>query len=233
MALSGSLFSSIGGAVDSIFGAIGDQKAASGFKKAAVFQDRAAAFAMTEAELVGRSTAIQRTQLDRELYMAIGRQNSDVATAGFTDGGSAFYLMRSSAQQAALSRQLLETQGAITQSGYHAAAEGYRAEAESYRSQASAKNTSATGGFLSAGLSIIGAVLPFFSDRRLKQDIEFVREERGFKLYRFRYEDDPQVYEGVMVQDLIETHPGALVMDESGYVAVNYHALGLELKKVA
>lgn len=228
MALSASTFSGIGGAVDSLFGAIGDQAAASGFKRAAAYQDKAALFAEQEAALSARSTFIQQTQLDRQIYKTLGGQIADIAGAGFTDSGSALYLMRDSAQQAALSKQLLQTQGQITESGYHAAASGYRAEADAYRSQATAKNSSASGGFLSSALSIGATIFSFFSDRRLKENIVFLREQNGHRIYSYNFIGSDTVREGVMADEVQKTMPEAVEPDALGYLKVRYDMIGLE-----
>lgn len=80
-----------------------------------------------------------------------------------------------------------------------------------------------------AGANIAGA---YFSDERLKTDIELVREENGHKIYNFKYKTDPsRVYEGVMAQDVLEYMPDA-VHKVGEYYAVNYPMLGLEMKEV-
>ena len=79
-----------------------------------------------------------------------------------------------------------------------------------------------------------GGALVQASDRRLKTDIRRVGTTRlGLPLYQFRYRDLPQVYEGVMAQDVAVMHPGAIKPLPQGYMAVDYAKLGLEMRRVA
>ena len=72
------------------------------------------------------------------------------------------------------------------------------------------------------------------SDIRLKTDIRRVGTSKlGLPLYQFRYKDLPEVYEGVMAQDVAIMHPGAIVMRPYGYMAVDYAKLGLQMRRVA
>lgn len=73
-----------------------------------------------------------------------------------------------------------------------------------------------------------------FSDKRLKQNIEFIGEKNGHKLYEFSY--IPKVkksgrYIGVMAQDVEKYMPEA-VTEIEGFKAVNYAMLGLEMREV-
>lgn len=73
-----------------------------------------------------------------------------------------------------------------------------------------------------------------WSDIRLKEDITPIGRRNGLELYRYRYKSDPRrrLWEGVMAQDLLDTHPQA-VREVDGYYAVDYSQLGIELKEVA
>jgi hypothetical protein len=69
------------------------------------------------------------------------------------------------------------------------------------------------------------------SDVALKQDIVLLgRLDSGLGLYRFSYWDDPQVYVGVMAQEVAAIAPHAVVRGRDGYLRVLYPRLGLELK---
>jgi hypothetical protein len=71
------------------------------------------------------------------------------------------------------------------------------------------------------------------SDIRLKTDVVPIgRAANGLPLYRFRYSGFPQVYEGVMAQDVLAKFPEAIVPMQAGYMAVNYDMLGLKMRKV-
>ena len=70
------------------------------------------------------------------------------------------------------------------------------------------------------------------SDIRLKADIEPIGERNGHNWYKFRYVwDDPgTVHEGVMAQEVMATRPDAVVVEpHTGFLVVNYEALGLEM----
>jgi hypothetical protein len=68
------------------------------------------------------------------------------------------------------------------------------------------------------------------SDIRLKADIEPIGERGGHAWYRFRYVwDEPGTKrEGVMAQEVIETHPDAVITHPLGFLMVDYSKLGLE-----
>lgn len=68
------------------------------------------------------------------------------------------------------------------------------------------------------------------SDRRLKTNIKHLQTlSNGIKLYSFEYIWGGPVYVGVMAQDLLDSHPQAVVTDKYGYYAVNYALLGLKM----
>jgi hypothetical protein len=69
------------------------------------------------------------------------------------------------------------------------------------------------------------------SDLRLKQDIELIgRLGSGLGIYRFRYRSDPQVYVGVMAQDVQMVRPDAVARGRDGYLRVRYERIGFELQ---
>jgi hypothetical protein len=67
------------------------------------------------------------------------------------------------------------------------------------------------------------------SDRRIKTDIEPAGERNGHNWYKFRYVwDEPgTVREGVMAQEVMQTHPEAVITHPLGFYMVNYEALGV------
>jgi hypothetical protein len=76
------------------------------------------------------------------------------------------------------------------------------------------------------------AVTAFGSDIRLKKNIIYSHTENGHKIYEFEYINEPNIkYSGVMAQEVIKTHPSA-VIEENGYYKVNYDMLGLTMKKI-
>lgn len=120
---------SIGGALGSVGGAVNDlfqSKAtakglrlkAQGARVEGENYDLAATLAKQNEEFTKTSTAIKQVQTDRQIYQGLGTAASDVAGAGFAQSGSAIDIMRSSAQQGALEKQVLGQQGLITEAGY-------------------------------------------------------------------------------------------------------------------
>lgn len=66
-----------------------------------------------------------------------------------------------------------------------------------------------------------------YSDKRLKQNIEFVEMKNGLNLYSFNYIwDKATKHIGVMAQELVGTkHSHALFTDNNGYFIVDYSKL--------
>ncbi len=94
--------------------------------------DLASNLATENANFTAQSTRIQQFQQQRQETQTIGAQKAAEGGAGFSSGGSAFYLMRDSANQGALATGVIGMQGAINEAGY--------------REQASAFGTMATVG---------------------------------------------------------------------------------------
>ena len=85
-------------------------------------------------------------------------------------------------------------------------------------------------GFLGTAASAIPLL---FSDRRLKENIEFVGEENGFPTYKFNYINVPEkVFIGVMAQDVEKIMPEA-VGETEGYKTVNYGMIGVNMREAA
>lgn len=81
--------------------------------------------------------------------------------------------------------------------------------------------------------SAMGPYQGFFSDRRLKYDIEEYGEENGFKLYKFKYENgDGKDYIGVMADEVKKIMPEA-VTQNGGYDMVNYDMIGVRFREAA
>lgn len=145
MPLSDSFFGNLGGAVSGVFGAIGQAQSAKGYKQAAEF-------ASENATIAGESAKIQQLQAGRQIYKNLSTANADIAANGLAGGGSAGDILRDSAQQGALTKQLITQQGAIN-------VLGYQAEAASYSSMASAAKSSSFGDLLGAGLKLAAAFI--------------------------------------------------------------------------
>lgn len=83
---------------------------------------------------------------------------------------------------------------------------------------------------LGAGAQL-GAAWLGRSDRRLKDILEVVgKDERtGLTLYKFRYKGGKRVFIGVMADEVEQVRPDAVYEMPDGYLAVDYHALGMEM----
>lgn len=120
--------------------------------------------------------------------------------------------------------------------------ERYRADPEfqQYRREwASASMAGAQAQQVAAGQAIAGGqppgqiqqLGPPNSDRWLKRDIQHLStaqtKQGSINLYRFKYLWDDQEYVGVMAQELLTTHPDAVLVGTGGYYRVDYDMLGI------
>lgn len=95
---------------------------------------------------------------------------------------------------------------------------------------AQAKNAASQGAWgtlIGAGTKLGAAFLG--SDRRIKENIRYVGERNGHRMYVFTYKGEKQFYEGVMAQDVIKYKPEA-VKDIDGVMHVDYSQLGVDMK---
>ena len=76
----------------------------------------------------------------------------------------------------------------------------------------------------------VASIASMFSDSRLKENINPVGKENGHQMYEFNYLWSPTRYVGVMAQDVIKTHPEAVIETPMGYV-VNYDAIGVQMRR--
>lgn len=113
---------------------------------------------------------------------------------------------------------------AITQQAYQNSLNPYNAQI--------AANNQTTGGLFGLGGSLASAAI-MASDIRLKENIKYVGQEKGHKLYHFNYISDPEKipYRGVMAHEVDMIDPSAVIKDGE-YYKVNYAKLGIEFGKV-
>lgn len=102
--------------------------------------DLAAALATQNEQFTEQSTAVKQTQEQRQIYMGMGTTQADVAGAGFNMSGSALDLMRSGAQQGALTKQIIGQQGLITEASYNEQAQAYTNMSAAARAAAQTEN---------------------------------------------------------------------------------------------
>ena len=73
----------------------------------------------------------------------------------------------------------------------------------------------------------------FTSDIRLKENIELVGVSRnGINVYRFNYIGSPEIYEGVIAQELLETEYADAVFSDGIYFKVDYSMLDVNFKSI-
>lgn len=90
-------------------------------------------------------------------------------------------------------------------------------------------------GDIGGALGGAAAAYTAFSDRRIKDNITFVGVDpvTELNLYEFNYKgDETRRFRGVMADEVMITHPEAVVDTETGFMAVNYDLLGVEFKEV-
>lgn len=69
------------------------------------------------------------------------------------------------------------------------------------------------------------------SDARAKENIIPAGTENGHKLYEFSYKGHPARYVGVLAQEVLKTHPEAVIETLGGYM-VNYNAIGVTMRAI-
>jgi hypothetical protein len=79
-----------------------------------------------------------------------------------------------------------------------------------------------------------GGTAPVFeaSDRRLKTDVEWVGMQQGVAVYQWRYLDRPGRYQGVMAQEVLASHPRAVVPRHDGMLTVDYSRLPVAFRRL-
>lgn len=70
------------------------------------------------------------------------------------------------------------------------------------------------------------------SDRRLKTDIEWVGMQAGVAVYQWRYLDRPGRYEGVIAQEVLASHPAAVLPRHDGMLTVDYSRLPVAFRRL-
>lgn len=95
--------------------------------------------------------------------------------------------------------------------------------------ESTSSSTPGIGGFLgglASGAASLGAKP--FSDERLKTDIVKVgKTVDGLTVYQYRYKGEPEVYTGVMAQEVAVKKPEALGPEINGYMTVDYSKINV------
>lgn len=78
-------------------------------------------------------------------------------------------------------------------------------------------------GALSGSTTTSTQPAPFFSDRRLKEDVERIGEsDEGLPIYKYRYKGEPETHIGFMADEVEKVHPEAVGVHPTGYKTVDY-----------
>jgi hypothetical protein len=81
----------------------------------------------------------------------------------------------------------------------------------------------------SIGGQILGAYTAYNSDIRLKDDINLIGNLlSGVNIYSFKYKGDNKTYQGVMAHQV----PHASIVNDEGYLMVDYSKLDVEFKEI-
>jgi hypothetical protein len=75
----------------------------------------------------------------------------------------------------------------------------------------------------------IGSAAGASSDRRLKENIEPLGMQNGYKIYKFNYKGDSTTYVGVIAQEVMEKTPEAVITMPNGFYGVKYNLLGFDM----
>lgn len=172
MAFGQSTINGVAGAASDIFGgyntatslrlkAYGDTVEAGNY-------DLAADLAGKNEKFTETSTAIKEAQATRQIYQGIGTETADIAGAGLSVGsGSSLDLLRSSAQQGALTKAVAGQQGLIQEAGYKEQQTSFTNMAVAARYAASVENEQADKsveqGWITGGLKLLGAGASMFT----------------------------------------------------------------------
>jgi len=207
----------------------------------------------------GGREGVQRAVLGGEYLRNVGDISGRLRQAGFESGAARFAADRA-AQLGASQAQLGALSGAAAGIGQFGAAErgieqaglaeAYRdfveqqqygteqvrqvigalsgAPIRSYGEERSGFTSQVLGGPSPFG-QIVGAGQAIFSDIRLKENINLIgKSPSGINIYTFNYKGDNQVYQGVMAHQV----PYASILDNSGYLKVDYSKIDVEFKGV-
>lgn len=190
----------------------------SGFGQAQGYGASAKAEA-ANAALVRANTKIALTQAGRDAYTQQGAAKATAGASGLSDSGSIADILAMNARNASEEQANISKLGEM-QAGVHDAAASDAKKAG---------KTSQLGGIIGA----VGSIASIFSDERLKDILETVRiHEKGFRIVKFRYKGGVATWEGVVAQEVQKVFPQH-VREIGGYLAVDYKAIGVEMKLVS
>ena len=79
--------------------------------------------------------------------------------------------------------------------------------------------------------TVIPIVVSVLSDRRLKTNLVHCETlENGLRIVEFSYLGFSNRWRGLIAQDVLQSHPDAVVEDENGHLTVDYNGLNVSLQ---
>jgi hypothetical protein len=79
--------------------------------------------------------------------------------------------------------------------------------------------------------TVVPTLMPVLSDHRLKTNIVHCEtRENGLRIVEFSYLGFTNRWRGLIAQDVVQTHPDAVVEDENGLLTVDYNGLDVSLQ---
>lgn len=162
----GSISSGVGGVLGDFGGAASDLIAAGGYsqeadtyREAAKTIGQAVGLEKQNEAITKASTGIQEVQQQRELYQSMSTSTAVAGAGGIATSGSVSDVLRSSAQQGALTKQLIGAQGEINVNAEAIAATGFKAQQQAYIGQADAADAQAQAAQAGGASDILGGII--------------------------------------------------------------------------
>lgn len=222
-------FDYAGGAVADLFSSEGSKISAAGSRRAAAGYRRAGELATENLDYLGQSTNLKLLAADRSIYQTISTAEANIAGNGLKVSGSALDILRDSAAQGELTKNLISLQGNIDANAIKQQIASFGAQADQYDAAAEAADNASTGSMISGiikGAAAVAQVGMFLSDRRLKTDIFRIGERGGLPWYSFRWISDGAHAEGFMADEVLALKPEAVGVSDDGYLMVDYNLAG-------
>lgn len=162
MAFGPSTITNFAGAASDLFSIGSHHAKAEGDRLEGQNYDMASELALQNEKFTETSTAIKQTQIDRSNYLTLGGQRADVASAGFTEGGSSLDLLADSARQGALTKAVAGEQGLITEAGYKEQSASFKNMSAAANLAANAEDDAANNSLITGGIKAIAGVATLF-----------------------------------------------------------------------
>jgi len=192
--------------------------------------------ALSEMGLQAQGMGMDDQARFREQQMALAQQ---LGRQGMDEQAATFAASQQLQQMGATQEQRQQMQAAADYEQWLRSQEGFADEAAFLQAmqptpgQAQYQRKPSTWGQIAGGLLAAGgtAAQAFGSDARIKDNIEYVGMENGFKTYEFNYLGRDNRYRGVMAQEVMLERPDAVEI-EDGFYRVNYDAIGVQFEAV-